>query len=576
MAATEQKRFVLRLRILSGIFVTLAILLIVRLYFIQIVHGAEYSHDAMGQYVESSPDTAPRGNIFFTDKTGTLVAAAVMQNGWRLAIVPKDITDPNALYATLNAETPIDHDRFFASVAKKLDPYEEIAFHVSDDAGISIRKKKLPGVILAQDQWRFYPGHDLAAQAIGFVGYQGDVKTGVYGLERSWNDTLVEHSSGRDLNAFAELFASAEAVLSTDPSTHQGSIITSIEPTVQQELEITLDGVMKIYTPKLAGGIIMNPHTGEIIALGQRPSFDANAYGQVADHTVFSNKLVEGRYEMGSIMKPLTMAAGIDSGAIKPTTTYNDMGCVERSGKKICNYDGKARHVVPMQEILSQSLNLGVTFIEETIGHALFSKYFHNYGLGLRTGIDLPNEAIGNLGAIERGSDSDVDYATASFGQGIAVSPVEMIRALSALANSGVLPSPHVVTGIRYASGATRSITVPEGPAVLSATSTEIVSDMLVTVVDKALLKGVLKQDHYSIAAKTGTAQIAIPGGGGYYDDRYLHSFFGYFPAHDPKFIIFLYAVEPHGAEFASASLAHPFMDIAQYLINYYQIAPDR
>jgi cell division protein FtsI/penicillin-binding protein 2 len=169
-----------------------------------------------------------------------------------------------------------------------------------------------------------------------------------------------------------------------------------------------------------------------------------------------------------------------------------------------------------------------------------------------------------------------VDYASASFGQGIAVTALEMLRGLGVLANDGVLPTPHVVKGVRLESGIVRELESAQGPRALSSETVQTVNNMLVKVFDNALLGGVLKQEHYSIAAKTGTAQIAIPGGDGYYKDRWLHSFFGYFPAHEPRFIVFLMAVEPHGAQFASATLARPFLDIAKYLINYYEIAPDR
>ena len=270
------------------------------------------------------------------------------------------------------------------------------------------------------------------------------------------------------------------------------------------------------------------------------------------------------------------MAAGIDSGAVTTATTYNDTGCIMRSGKKVCNYDFKARGVIPMQEVLNQSLNLGATFVEEKTGHVKFTDYMHKYGFSDRTGIDLPAEVQGDIATLGTGNGPDVNYAAASFGQGVAISPIEMIRALAVLANNGIRPNPHVVTGVRYDNGITRSLVSSSSVIVLKPESAQTVTAMLSTVFDKALLKGVLKQDHYSMAAKTGTAQIAIPGGGGYYKDRYLHSFFGYFPAHDPKFIVFLFAVEPHGAEFASATLAHPFIDIAKFIINYYNIAPDR
>lgn len=566
---------VLRARILCSFFILAALLLITRLYFVQIVHGESYAKDAMGQYVENAPDTLARGDIYFTSKDGAPVSAAVMQSGWRVAISPKTLRDAQGVYEALSSITTIDRERFFASAAKKDDPYEEVAFRVSDADATKIRQKKLTGVILAQDQWRNYPAGTLAAQTIGFVGYKGNTKTGVYGLERSWQNTLAQTATGLYVNPFAEIFSNVEAAISTDPAQHEGSIITSIEPQVQQQLEKTLAEVMKTYSPRLSGGIIMDPKTGEIVAIAGRPTFDPNSYNTVDDPSVYSNPLVEGRYELGSIMKPLTVAMGIDAGVVTPETLYNDTGCIKRSTKTICNFDHKARNTVPVQEVLNQSLNVGATFVEEKVGAARFTEYVKKLGLGEKTGIDLPNEVTGDISPLGTGSGPEVNYAAASFGQGISVSPIEMTRALAVLANGGKLPSPHVVTAIKFQSGITRAVEASSSVQVLKPETVETVSSMLVKVFDSALLKGSLKQDHYSIAAKTGTAQLVGPGGE-YYTDRYLHSFFGYFPAHDPKFIVFLFAVEPHGAEFASATLAHPFLDIATFLINYYSIPPDR
>ncbi|OGG80636.1 hypothetical protein A3A39_04060 [Candidatus Kaiserbacteria bacterium RIFCSPLOWO2_01_FULL_54_13] len=565
--------FVGRVRLLSALFILVAVLLTARLYFVQIVKSEEHLRSAEGQYIGFPTEAEDRWDIFFSKKEGDLVAAALMQAGWRIAIVPKDIAEPEQVFAKLSEFASLDRDRFFASTAKVDDPYEEVGYRVSDATAKRIRAQKLPGVVLVQDQWRTYPGSPLAAHTVGFVGYQGDRKVGVYGLERSFEKTLAKSSSSY-VNPFAEIFTNIEAALSPVPADNHGSLITSIEPQVEARLEEVLNSVVKTYTPKVAAGIVMNPRTGEIIAMAARPGFDPNTYGTVSDISVFRNPLVESVYEMGSIMKPLTIAAGLDVGAITPDSTYDDKGCIKKSGKEFCNYDNKARGVVPIQEILNQSLNLGASYVVDRIGHNIFREYVHAYGLGEKTGIDLPNEGKGMIRTIDRGY--DIDYASASFGQSIAVTALEMIRGLSALANDGVLPSPHVVRGIRLESGIVREITPAQGPRALKSETVQTVSDMLVKVFDTALLGGVLKQEHYSIAAKTGTAQIALPQGGGYYKDRFLHSFFGYFPAHDPQFIVFLIAVEPHGAQFASATLARPFLDIAKFLINYYNVPPDR
>jgi cell division protein FtsI/penicillin-binding protein 2 len=563
-----------RLRILTLGLAAVALLLVVRLYFVQVVHGSEFLLRAERQYVSASQELYDRGTIYFTRKDGTVLSAATLRNGFTISMNPKLVNDPEAAYATLSALAPIEREAFFASAQRKEDPYEVVARRVDEDAGRSIEELAIPGITVSRERWRAYPGETRAAQSIGFVAFDDDdTLAGRFGLERYYNDALSRDSVGVFGNFFAELFANVENVTTDARETREGDLITSIEPVVQEKLDQVLAEVNAQYGSIETGGIIMDPATGAIIALDTAPSFDANDFAN-GDPSHFGNPLVEHRYEFGSIVKALTMTAGLDSGAIQPDSTYNDTGCTTLNNKTFCNYDLKARGITPMQEVLSQSLNMGAAYIALQTGHEKFRTYFKELGMATETGIDLPSEIRGDLANIET-SPRDIEYATASYGQGIAQTPVQMVRALGALANGGQVVTPHLVSKIRLESGIEKQLSwgVPE--RVFSAKATEETTRMLVQVVDTKLANGTVKIPEMSVAAKTGTAQVAGPGGK-YAEGKYFHSFFGYFPAYDPKFIIVLYTREPQGVQYASETLTHPFMDLTHFLINYYEIPPDR
>lgn len=568
-----RRAFRLRLRVLSILLLLFAGLLVVRLYFVQVVYAGDYALKAERQYVSRSEAVFDRGTIYFTRKDGTLLSAATLKTGFRVAINPSELVDPEKAYAEIARHASTSREHFFALAEKTSDPYEVVSAKVSEEAGEAIADADIDGVMVERERWRFYPGAENAARTLGFLGYKdGTTLVGQYGLERYYDDVLYRGQDGLFGNFFAELFANVNNIAAAPEETKSGDLITTIEPMVQEKLDQVLREVNDVYTSAETSGIIMRPQTGEIVALGTYPTFDPNNFAE-ADPDTFGNPLVEHRHEFGSIMKPLTMAVGIDTKAVTPQTTYNDIGCMTLNTKKICNHDLKARGTVPMQEVLSQSLNLGASFVALAVGHNRFREYFTRFGFDTETGIDLPSETHGTIENLK--SPRDVEYATASFGQGIDMTPVSMIRALGTLANDGKAVTPHLVRAIRLENGVTKELHWGEPERVFSPESAEAVTKMLVTVVDEALAGGNAEIPSMSVAAKTGTAQVSDPSGG-YYESRYFHSFFGYFPAYDPEFIILLYTRNPQGVRYASETLTAPFMELTKFLIGYYAISPDR
>ncbi|MGB8815790.1 MAG: penicillin-binding protein 2 [Minisyncoccia bacterium] len=538
------------------------------------MRGEYYNIIAEQKQTTSVNGIFDRGNIFFTSKNGSLISAASLRNEYTLSINPSVIKNPENIYTKISSVLNIDKVAFLQKARKVTDPYEEIMKNVPEKEALLISDMKILGVFVEIDKARFYPGKKLASNVIGFVGYNGNNLEGRYGLEKYYDDLLLRSNTKVYANPYAEIFLNFKKNFL---DSKEGDIVTSIEPEVQGFLESKIAEVNKKWSSQITGGIILDPKTGEIYAMAVTPTFDPNEYGKETNISLFGDPLVSNAYEMGSIIKAITMASGIDSEAVTAETTYNDKGFLNVDGYKVSNYDGVGRGVVNMQVVLNNSLNTGASFVESQMGKEKFVEYFKKFGFGMETGIDLPAEASGNIENLK--SKTTVEYYNASFGQGISMTPIITARALAVLANGGKLITPHVVKRINYKWAPSKNISyINEADRVIKKTSSDEITRMLVEVVDNALLNGSIRMEHYSIAAKTGTAQIARPGneGGGYYPNKYLHSFFGYFPAYNPRFLVLLYTFDPKGVNYASQTLTMPFADIAKYLINYYEIAPDR
>lgn len=561
-----------RIRIVSVFILVFAGVLISKLFFVQIIHQNLYSEKADRQYATPSGNIFDRGSIFFTKKDGSLVAAGTVSTGFKVAIKAKDIVDVEKTYESLAPYMELDHDAFVAKAKKISDPYEEVAMHLTKEQVSEIDSMKLPGVSVFKDNWRFYPGGTLASHTLGFLAFKGDDKVGQYGLERFYNNTLSKPKNEAYVNFFAEVFSSIKDKV-TDTK-KQGDIVTTIEPNTQHTLETELNSAFETWHADQAGGIIMNPQTGEIYAITGFPDFDLNKFNEVKNGSIFRNIMVEDVLEFGSVIKPLVMSAALDAGAVTPETTYLDKGMVTVNKKDIYNFDKKGRGVVSMQTVLDQSLNTGMVFTENKLGHDKFRTYMKSYGIGEKTGIDLPNETSGLIKNLE--SPRDIEYANASFGQGIALTPIEAVRAFSVIANGGNMVKPHLVKQIRYDDGTSEILEYPvTRSGIIKKETSDTISRMLVHVFE-SYDGGSHKMDHYSIASKTGTAQVAMENGKGYYTDRHTHSFFGYFPAYDPQFIVFMFLKNPKEVKYASQTLIPPFINITKFLLNYYNVPPDR
>lgn len=567
-------QFRFRLRLILVFLMCVTLLILGRLYYVQVIHGDDYAQKADQQFASGSSGLFDRGSIYFTRKDKTLISSATLSTGFLVAINPQTLANPEAAYAAIVAvaSTTFSHDAFLAAAAKKNQVYIEVAHHLSQKSGEALAAQDVPGVSILRERWRYYPGGSLAAQSIGLVSYgKGDTLTGQTGLEAYYNDTLSRSGDALYKNFFAQLFSNVGNVLVSANDARDGDLITTIEPEVQTRLADDIAHINEKYSSQESGGIIMDPATGEIIALAIYPSYDPNNLQNVSP-SVLGNPLVEHVYEFGSIMKPLTMASGLDAGVITPKSTYTDTGCITVDTARICNWDLKARGTTPMIEIIKQSLNLGASWVATQLGIDRFRGYLTTL-FGHKTGIDLPSETSALLGNLK--SPRQLEFDNMSFGQGIAVTPVQMVRALGSLANGGTMVSPHLVKAIDLGSGVTRTLDWSQTTPVFSPTAVSETVEMMVALEDQVLLNGKAKIPTMSVAAKTGTAQLTTPDGS-YYKDRFFHSFVGFFPAHNPRFIILLYTKDPKHVQYASETLDATFLDLVHFLINYYAVPPDR
>ena len=507
--------------------------LIFNIYGLQIENGSYYFRRATVQAEGGNVLSPKRGTIFFQDKNGNKIPVAFNREFPIIFAVPKEIEDPSEASMAIADALNLNAAEIKLRLEKPNDQYELLILKATADQVTQARSLALKGLYVDSDYFRFYPFGSLGSQVLGFVGPDSSTGSfsGRYGLESYYDDTL-----------------------------QRSDLSLTIDRNIQSQSEKVLKDLIDRYDA--AGGtvIVQDPKTGDILAMGNYPTFDPNEYAKF-DLENFTNPAIQAVYEPGSVFKVLTMASGLDAGKITPATSYYDTGSLTLNGKTIKNWDGKAHGQTTMTEVIEQSINTGAAFAEKKTGHDLFYNYLLKFGLDDLSGITLPGELSGRLGNLKI-STRDINFATASFGQGVSVTPLQLINAISALANKGVLMKPNILAGHP-----------PEVlGAVISSEAAEQVTEMMVSAVTKA---EVAKIDGYRIAGKTGTAQVPDFRNGGY-SDQYIHSYTGFAPASDPKFTILIKIDKPKGVGLAGATVVPAFRELAQFVINYYNIPADR
>ncbi|MEX2436682.1 MAG: penicillin-binding protein 2 [Candidatus Paceibacterota bacterium] len=523
----------IRFFLLNFIFASLFGALIFNLYQLQVEESGYYFDKAQARSEYQEELQLRRGGIFFTDKNNNDIPLSLNRDYPVIFASPKDIVNPEETARKVSQILDLDFNKLkseldnpksmFKLLAEKAEPEEIEAFKDLDIEGLHISYK----------QHRYYPFDSLASSLVGFVGVNDKYSdpVGLYGLELFYNDELRK---GEDL-------------------------YLTVDRNVQSESEKVLEKLMSTFNAVSGSIIVQEPSTGKILAMVNMPDFNPNNY---SDYSIssFINPSIQHVYEPGSVFKPLTMAVGLDLEVLTPNTSFFDTGSVTLNGRTIRNWDKKAHGQITMTNVIERSVNTGAVFAVQRIGKENFLRYLRRFGFDQKTGINLPNEVSGSLNNLERKGFRDIDLATASFGQGTSVTSIQMISSYSVIANGGLLMKP--------------ILNKDESPQVIRRVISKEASEKVINMMESAVRKAqVAYIPQYLVAGKTGTAQIPDFEYGGY-SEEYIHTFVGFAPASEPKFTILIKLDKPN-VDLAGMTVVPAFKNLAQFLLNYYNIAPD-
>lgn len=531
--------------------------LVARLTILQIIDHGFYKALAKGQQSLPAISTGERGDIFFTDKQGTLYMVATTKRLPFVFLTPIEVEDQETTASSLADILSISQKTILETLLRKESLFEILKNHLTQEEEQAIQDLKLPGVYIQQESIRSYPYGVLASRTLGFTNQDWE---GQYGIEKYYE----EHLRGKR-GLEQTLRNVAGYLLSGKKDTVQDGkdLILTIDFNIQSMAESLLQKAKELHNIEEGTIIVIDPMTGAILTLASYPSFDPNTYSQVVDLAIFQNPAVQKLFEPGSIFKPLTMAFGIDAEKITPSTTYQDQGVVRIGGYKVLNYDERIWGERTMTEVLQFSINTGAVFAEAETGHTVFLEYLKRFGMFAPTKIDIAGEIYSANKELKKGY--EITYATSSFGQGIEMTAMQLVRAYSALANGGYLPTPHLIKK-----------NIPLSEPVISERTAAQVTAMLVSVTENGFAKSARVSGYY-LAGKTGTAQIAYSALGeekSGYSDETVQSFIGYAPAFQPRFLALVQLKNPQ-TKTAEYSAIPIFQELAKYILDYYEIPYD-
>jgi cell division protein FtsI/penicillin-binding protein 2 len=515
-----------------------------RLFFLQIINHDFYKALARGQQEVFTENRGERGEIFLQDKEGNLYTLATNKTFYFIYASPAKVKEKEETAEKVSKILGLSKESVLEKLRKK-GLYELIKDDLTKEELEGLENNMPEGIYLGKKRKRYYPLGTFASHISGFVG--GD-NIGQYGIEGYWDEVLTGGRGGSS----------------------GSNLILTIDYNIQYLAEKLLKTAHENLNIEEGQIIVADPNSGKIVALAHFPSFDPNEYSK-ENLKIFQNGAIQKIFEPGSVFKPLTMAAALDTGKITPKTTYIDAGEVKIGGYTIYNYDHRVWGEQTMTGVLERSINTGAVYAEEQAGHQTFLEYIRGFGIFKKTGIDLQGEVFSQNREFKKGY--EINFATAAFGQGIEMTPVQLVRAFSAIANGGKLPSLHLIEKIQ--GQPFNEFQASEKKIISEKTSSQLAA-MLVSVVENGFGKGA-KITGYYIAGKTGTAQISWSALGiekRGYSDKTIQSFIGFAPAFSPKFLIMVKLNNPQ-TKTAEYSAVPIFRQLAKYIIDYWQIPPD-